>query len=62
MNVLMLDGPRKGEVQEVPFVVARDLVLTGRARDLRDGSELNPPAAPVTAAARPVTAPPKKRK
>jgi len=31
MFIVMKDGPKKGEVQEMKFAVARDLINAGRA-------------------------------
>ena len=31
MYIVMKDGPKKGEIQEMKFAVARDLINAGRA-------------------------------
>ena len=31
MFIVMKDGPKKGEVQEMKYFVARDLIIAGRA-------------------------------
>jgi len=35
MLIVMKDGPKKGEIQEMKFAVARDLISLGRAEQYR---------------------------
>jgi len=36
MLIVMKDGPKKGEIQEMKFAVARDLINLGRAERYSD--------------------------
>jgi hypothetical protein len=39
MFIVMKDGPKKGEVQEMKYFVARDLIIAGRAEQYFFDSE-----------------------
>jgi hypothetical protein len=66
MWIVMLDGPKKGEVQEMKFAVAKELILQNRARvhqwDREEPTQQEKKAVEVAAQAPPVAPAPVKDK
>ena len=47
MFIVMKDGPKKGEIQEMKYFVARDLIIAGRAEQYSFEGNVDPAKEPV---------------
>ena len=52
----MKDGPKKGEIQEMKYFVARDLIIAGRAEQYFFEGNIDPAKEPVKGLSAPVAA------
>jgi len=56
MFIVMKDGPKKGEIQEMKYFVARDLIIAGRAEQYSFEGNVDPAKEPVKVLPAPVSA------
>jgi hypothetical protein len=47
MFIVMKDGPKKGEIQEMKYFIARDLIIAGRAEQYRFAENVDPAKEPT---------------
>jgi hypothetical protein len=62
MLIIMKDGPKKGEVQEMKFAVARDLINLGRAVQYVPEEQTVAPRPQLQALAEDISQPEKSKK